>query len=166
MDKELEEKSEKVIKILEDNDIKFESYEHEPIFSYEVAEIVSKKLGFTGTESKSLFLKGKSGKYYVYFTIQGEKVDFKNVKNLVGEKISICSSEEMTEVIGCYPGCVSPFGHSEDITLIIDLKVFEQEKIIFSPGVPNKTVIVYSKDLKNILDKVECEKFFMEEECQ
>lgn len=162
MDKELEEKSMKVIQVLEDNNIKYELYEHEPIFSYEVAEIVSKRLGFTGTESKSLFLKGKSDKYYVYLTIQGEKVDFKEVKNLIGEKISICSSEEMTQVIKCYPGCVSPFGHSKDIALIIDSKVFEQEKIIFSPGLPNKTVIIFSKDLRDVLNIVDCEKFFME----
>ena len=157
MDKELEEKSKYIEKILKDNKISYEIYEHEPIFSYEVAEEVSKKLGFTGTESKSLFLKSKSEKYFIYLTIQGEKVDFKKLKEVLGEKVSICQAEEMTKVIGCYPGCVSPFGHDKDITIIVDSNVFNQEKLIFSPGVPNKTIIVKANELENIFDIVENE---------
>ena len=155
MDEELEGKSNIIIKLLQNNNIKFDIYEHEPIFSYEVAEKVSKKIGFTGTESKSLFLKSKNGKYYIYFTIQGEKVGFKKLKEILGEKILICEAQEMTKIIGCYPGCVSPFGHNSDITIILDRVVLKQDRIIFSPGVPNKTIVINTVNLKTIFSLID-----------
>ena len=155
MDEELEGKSNIIIKLLQNNNIKFDIYEHEPIFLFFFAEKVSKKLGFTGTESKSLFLKSKNGKYYIYFTIQGEKVGFKKLKEILGEKILICEAQEMTKIIGCYPGCVSPFGHNSDITIILDRVVLKQDRIIFSPGVPNKTIVINTVNLKTIFSLID-----------
>ena len=161
MNQTLIQKSKFVYQLLNECNISYEKYTHEPIFSYETAEKVGKELGFTGTESKSLFLKGKSGKYYIYLTVQGEKADFKVLKKLLSEKVSVCSAEEMTETIGCYPGCISPFGHDKEIDLIVDPKVFEQEKLIFSPNVPEETVIFEAWDLKKMLDKIENKKIFI-----
>lgn len=155
MDEQLKIKTQEIIKLLKDNNIKFEIYEHEPIFSYDVAEKVSKELGFSGTESKSLFLKDKNKKNYIFFTIQGQKVDFKKLNKILGEKIAICESDEMNKIIDCYPGCVSPFGHNKDIPIITDSIVFEQGKIIFSPGVPTKTLIVSSEEFKKILQIID-----------
>ena len=42
---------------------------------------------------------------------------FKKLKEILGEKILICEAQEMTKIIGCYPGCVSPFGHNSDISI-------------------------------------------------
>ena len=45
--------------LFKENDIYFELYDHEPIFTNEDAVIMKESKGFTGTETKSLFLKGK-----------------------------------------------------------------------------------------------------------
>lgn len=77
------------------------------------------------------------------------------MKNLVGKKVSICSGEEMQTVVHCVPGCVAPFGYEDDISLIIDQRVFQEEKLIFSPGIPKMTLIIKGSDFKTILEHVE-----------
>jgi len=151
----------KVIDLLENCKINYDIYHHEPVLDYDKAAEIRQRFGFTGTESKSLFLKGKSGTYYVFVTKEGEKLDSKAVKNLVEEKVSICSSEEMTSVIGCTPGCVAPFGYVTDISLVIDKSVFQEEKLIFSPGVPETTMVIKGDDFKRLLENVENQVFYL-----
>ncbi len=146
---------EKVLKLLKDNDIKYEEYEHEPILSYETARKVGEELGFVGTESKSLFLKGKSSAYYVFITVEGVKINLNQAKSLVGEKISICPGAELTEVTGCLPGCASLLGYEKDVVIILDEEVKRHERLIFSPGVAEITMIINTTDLLEILGKIE-----------
>lgn len=50
--------NEKCYKIIEELNLKPRVVTHEPILNYETAEKVDKELGLTGTETKTLFLKG------------------------------------------------------------------------------------------------------------
>lgn len=138
--------------LLEKANVECEYYKHEPILDYETAERVAKEVGFTGTESKSLFIKAKSGKYYMYLTLQGMKMDSKEIKNLIGEKVGVVSGEELTEKTGCIPGCAAPFGYVKEISLIVDESIFDVEKYIFSQGVAEITMILKGKDIKKVLD--------------
>lgn len=65
--------------ILKENHITFEEYDHEPILSFEKAKEIREKLQYTGVESKSLFIKDRSGNYYIFVTTEG-KIRFKNYK--------------------------------------------------------------------------------------
>lgn len=49
--------------LLTTHDIYFELYHHDPIYTNEEAVLMKEENGFTGTETKALFLKGKSGRY-------------------------------------------------------------------------------------------------------
>mgnify|MGYP002508862565 CR=1 FL=1 len=69
---------------------------HEPILNYETAERVDKELGLTGTETKTLFLKGKSNNYYLFITLSDVRMDSKVLKSLFGEKVSLVNGEEIT----------------------------------------------------------------------
>lgn len=82
--------------ILKENHITFEEYDHEPILSFEKAKEIREKLQYTGVESKSLFIKDRSGNYYIFVTTEG-KIRSKNYKNVLGGKVSICSKEELTQ---------------------------------------------------------------------
>ncbi len=151
----------KAIDLLENCKISYDIYHHEPVLDYDKAAEIRQRFGFTGTESKSLFLKGKSGNYYVFVTMEGEKLDAKAVKNLVEEKVSICSGDEMTSVIGCTPGCVAPFGYDAEISLVIDQRVFAEEKLIFSPGIPETTMVIGGSDFQALLEKVENKIYYL-----
>ncbi len=66
--------------ILKENHITFEEYDHEPILSFEKAKEIREKLQYTGVESKSLFIKDRSGNYYIFVTTEGKKLDPKTIK--------------------------------------------------------------------------------------
>ena len=86
-------------KFLKEN-IPFELYDHRAIYTNEDALVVKKEQGFTGTETKSLFLKDKKDNYYIYLTFTTKKSDFKKVSKLIGKRVSVVSSEKMEELTG------------------------------------------------------------------
>ncbi len=125
---------------------------HEPILNYETAEKVDKELGLTGTETKTLFLKGKSGKYYLYVTLSDRRMDSKLLKDILGEKSKLVSGEDMIELTGMQPGCMTPFGLPEDLIsgIVIDNDIYKEEKLICAFGSETMSMEIVSEDLKSI----------------
>src|SRR5207249_2101538 len=103
-------------------------------------------------ESKNVFMKGGDGKYYVFVTYQGQRVDFKKLKEILGVKLSIANEEDVRDVIHCVPGCVAPFGFSSEITILLDPSLFTHADYLFSPGVTTKTIQTNVRELKKIFD--------------
>ncbi|MGF9965309.1 YbaK/EbsC family protein [Bacillus rhizoplanae] len=142
---------EEVISLLHETNALYEKFEHEPVLDYETDRIVRERLGLEGAPSKSLFMKTKSGAYYVFFTLEGTRLDMKQLKDMIGTHVSLCSPDELREKTGCIPGCVAPFGYPEDITIIVDSSIYEYEKILILPGVPEFTISLSTEELRKIL---------------
>lgn len=125
---------------------------HEPILNYETAEKVDKELGLTGTETKTLFLKGKSGKYYLYVTLSDRRMDSKLLKDILGEKSKLVSGEDMIELTGMQPGCMTPFGLPADLIsgIVIDNDIYKEEKLICAFGSETMSMEIVAEDLKSI----------------
>ena len=98
--------------------------------------------------SKSLFLKSKAGDYYVFFTLEGTRLNRGEMKELTGERLSLCSADELRDKTGCTPGCVAPFGYSHDVTIIVDNAIYTYDKILITPGVPEFTIELSTEELK------------------
>lgn len=141
-----------IIKYLKDNQIGYDEYDHDPILNYEDAEREKKRFNWVGIESKNVFLAGDDGRYYLYVTVQGQKVDFKKLKELLGVKLRIASEEDVINVIQCSPGCVAPFGFDPSITILIDISIYQQTDYLFSPGVTTKTIHANFQELKKIFN--------------
>ncbi|MFO8070218.1 MAG: YbaK/EbsC family protein [Alkalibacterium sp.] len=148
---------------LKEHAIYFELYDHDPIYTNEDAVIMKKEKGFTGTETKALFLKGKSGQYYSFVTFTTKSTDFKRLKQVAGEKVSIVKPDEMEEVTGQKPGAVTPLGYEESIPMIVDEELFEQEKLVFAPARPDQTMVIRAEDLKKIIGLLGNELFIYSE---
>ncbi|MGG2094739.1 YbaK/EbsC family protein [Bacillus sp. S13(2024)] len=142
---------EEVISLLHETNVLYEKFEHEPVLDYETDRIVRERLGLEGEPSKSLFMKTKSGTYYVFFTLEGTRLDMKQMKELIGTRVSLCSSDELREKTGCLPGCVAPFGYTKDVTIIVDPSIYQYEKILISPGVPEVTISLSTAELHKLL---------------
>ena len=141
--------------ILEKLDLHPRVVTHEAILNYEVALKVDRELGLTGTESKTLFLKGKkSGNHYLFITLASERMDSKFLKNLLGEKIQMVTGDEMVELTGMMPGCMIPFGLQSGLIqkVVVDNKIDSQEKLILAFGSEHMSVEMTPSDLKQILD--------------
>lgn len=139
-------------KKLAKNNIYFEIYKHRSIYTNNDALIVKKEQGFSGTETKSLFLRGKDGTYFIFLTFTTKRTDFKKLKNIMGQKLSVVSPQNMEELTGQKPGAVSPFGYENDVPVIIDEELLDQEKLVFAPGRPDRTMVVLVKDIYRIID--------------
>lgn len=150
----MEENNKKCLEIIENLGLNPRIEKHEPILNFETAIKVDEELGFNGHETKSLFLKGKSGKYYIFITLMEERMDSKLIKELVGEKVNMVSGEEMTNLTGMEPGCMTPFGLKEGLidTLIVDSKVYKEEKLILAFGTSRMSMEIKSNELKTLLE--------------
>ncbi|PEI89681.1 DNA-binding protein [Bacillus pseudomycoides] len=142
---------EEVISLLHKTNVSYEKFEHEPVLDYETDRVVRERLGLQGAPSKSLFLKSKSGSYYVFFTLEGTRLEKNEMKEITGQRLSICSPDELREQTGCIPGCVAPFGYSRNVTIIVDSSVYAYDKILITPGVPEFTIELSTEELKKIL---------------
>ncbi len=70
------------------------------------------------------------------------------MKELSGERLSLCSPDELRDKTGCTPGCVAPFGYSHDVTIIVDNAIYTYDKILITPGVPEFTIELSTEELK------------------
>ncbi|HGF7798462.1 TPA: YbaK/EbsC family protein [Enterococcus faecium] len=147
-------------KFLHEN-IYFELYRHRAIYTNEDALVIKKEQGFTGTETKSLFLKDKKDNNYVYLTFTTKQTDFKALGKIVGKRLSIVSSERMEEQTGQKQGAVSPFGYEKQIPIIIDEELLSNEKLVFAPGRPDQTMVIQTVDLNKIIQLLEMPIFLM-----
>ena len=148
---------------LEEHSKDYNTYEHEPVLDFAKATEIAQQFGLTGKESKSLFIKGKSGTYYMYLTTEDKKMDSKQVKKLLGEKVNIVPSREMVEVLGCEPGCLPPFGYDKSVidTVIVDEELFNHERFVCSPGIPEITIEAETKYLRALLENSYDSVFFI-----
>lgn len=143
--------------------IYFEMYNHDPIYTNEAAVKMKEEKGFIGTETKALFLKGKSGRYYSFMTFTTKIVDFKQLKQVVGEKIKIVQPDEMKTVTGQIPGAVTPLGYEDTVSLIVDEELFRQQKLVFAPARPDQTMVIAAIDLNRIIQLLGNELFVYNE---
>lgn len=147
-----------------EEDIYFELYRHRAIYTNEDALVVKAEQGFQGTETKSLFLKGKNGRNYIFLTFTTKRANFKQLSQLVGTRLSVVFAEEMEQQTVQKSGAVSPFGYDIDVPLIIDEELLDHEKLVFAPGRPDRTMVVLVKDLKKILSTLNMETLLFSDE--
>ncbi|MGR5134193.1 YbaK/EbsC family protein [Vibrio alfacsensis] len=131
--------------------IPFREWQHEAILDFETDVKVAAQLGWTGTHTKSLFLKLKGQGYAVYLTDKDSRLDPKQIKAIIGKRPSICSDDEMIEQLGCVPGAVYPIGLPEHIIIIVDTALYQHVELLYTPGLPEFTFGFAGKDLKRLI---------------
>lgn len=147
---EAQEIFQKIISLLDSNQADYKLFSHRSALTYDDLAAVQKEAGFFGTEGKCLVLKADQ-KFIVYVTIQGKKINFKRVSEVIGAKtIRLAAAEELKEYFAAEPGCAYPFGFSADIDIYIDPIIYQQEWFLFSPVLSTKTVQVKGADLKRV----------------
>lgn len=144
-----------IIKLLDENQVEYKAFSHKEAFTYEELAEVQRETGFIGTEMKCLVLKANET-FFIYVTLQGEKVNFENIKNEVGaNKVRLALPEELNQFFGAKPGCAYPFGFAVHYDIYLDPKIYNQEWLLFSPVFANQTIQVRGGQLKRIFDGLE-----------
>lgn len=142
------------VDLLQQLEVNFEEWRHEPILDFATDVRVAEQLGWTGTHSKSLFLKLKGGGHVLYLTHKDARLDSKAIKQVLGKRPSICSDEEMIALLGCVPGAVCPFGIPEHIEIVVDSALYQHAEILYTPGHPELTIGIAGSSLTKLLQAI------------
>jgi len=130
------------------------THHHDPVFTVEEAQAVSREL--KGGHSKNLFLKDKNGDLYLLVALEDTKVDLKALRKIVGAKnLSFGKAELLIETLGIEPGSVTPFSLINDKThkvrVLLDSLMMEEALLNFHPLINDKTTQIASKDLLHFI---------------
>lgn len=142
------------IELLLQLSVDYGQWQHEPILDFETDVLVAKRLGWTATHTKSLFLKLKGGGHALFLTEKDTRLDSKALKEILGKRPSICNDQEMSEITGCVAGAVCPFTLPADITIVVDSKLHQEDEILYTPARPDITFAIKGADLKTVLAKL------------
>lgn len=149
----------RLYQILDDLDISYEKYEHEPFFTCEESEAFYRDNDVRGAKCKSLFLRNRKGnRHYLALVESHHQIDTKAIAEFLGEsqKMSFASAERLDKYLGLTPGSVTPFGliheNAKDIPVIIDEGILEHEFVHFHPLKNTATLKLTTEDLLRFID--------------
>ena len=142
--------------ILKENNLWFETFEHESVRTSEEAAKI--RPGYDLNQgAKAMIVRVKiseSNKKFVMLVLPGDlRFDNSKVKNIFGAKdIRFATESEISEITkGVQVGGVPPFGNLFGLEVIADLKLFENEKIIFNAGDRRFSIAMFSKDYEAVV---------------
>ena len=142
---------EKIIGLLKDNDIAYDVFEHEPVYTNPT---MAAALNVSESETvKSLVVMTKEKEMVVLVMPGDKKVDWKKAAAGIGtKKISFAKPDQVLEKVGCEVGCVPPFGQLTDLPIFMDPDLAKKEFVFFNPGVHDKSYKIKAWDLKKVCD--------------
>ena len=148
--------TDKIKKLLTQNKYWFETFEHEPVRTSEKAAKI--RTGYTINQgAKALILrikKSKKEKYFVMLVFPAHlKFNSNKVRKLLEAKdMRFGTKEEVSQITdGVQFGAIPPFGNLFDLKVIVDPKLFENEKIVFNAGDRKLSIGMKSEDYKNLV---------------
>src|SRR3989338_2274398 len=129
----------RITDLLKSSSCWFETFEHQAVRTSQEAAAI--RPGYTLHQgAKAMIVRVKiteADKRFVMLVMPADlRFDTVKVKNLFGAKdIRFATVEEVGKVTGgVEPGGVPPFGNLFNIEVIVDPKLFENEKIVFNAG--------------------------------
>ena len=129
--------------------------EHEPVLTSEEA---AKTRGFELKQGiKALLFTNNKGDWAIVDIPADQKVDQKKVATQLGwskGQVRMATAEEVMEKTGCDVGAVPPFGHKENIQLLVDKRVYENEESDFNIGLRTKSVKILTKEMKIVFTEL------------
>lgn len=140
----------------------FEQLNLHPIYREHAAVITSEEAAKTRGDLlkegiKALLFTNGNDEWVVVDIPADLKVDKKKVAEVLGwskGKIHMATSEEVMQKTGCEIGAVPPFGHKEQIKILVDTGVYENQKSAFNIGLRTHSVKIPTPEMKIVFEKV------------
>ena len=141
--------------LLDQDNIAYELYEHEAVFTVEQAHaagIPHQELG-----AKNLFLRDDKHRAYYLVCLPDEKdVSLREIHERLGSRrLSFASERDLGEMLGLVPGSVTPLGALNDtegcVEVVIDQELVDAGRVTVHPCDNTATVLLATKDLIALL---------------
>jgi Cys-tRNA(Pro)/Cys-tRNA(Cys) deacylase len=105
---------------------------------------------------RSLLFRQSKEEFVMALMAGPQQVDWKRLRQTLGEKrLTTASEEEVLRITGYPRGAVSPFGLPRPLRLLADPAIFVPDEISIGSGVRETTVILSSSDLRRALPDFE-----------
>jgi nondiscriminating aspartyl-tRNA synthetase len=138
----------KIKDLLEKQKIKYQLYEHEPVYTSEqAAKIRGTKLG-QGAKALVMYADGKPIMLVLPANL---KVDTKQFKSQFKFKdLRMATPEEIKKITGCEIGAVPPLGNLFSLPLFVDTSLSGNDEIAFSAGLNTKSLKITYSDFTSL----------------
>ncbi len=142
-------------KTLEQLDIQYTKYEHEPVFTCEAA--LAAVPDERSVQTKNLFLRDKPGRRHFLLVTSCEKaVDIKSFAEKIGAgHLSFGSPERLQKHLGLTPGSVTVLGlvndPSQAVELYVDADVWKREWWNCHPLINTATLVLSRESIERFL---------------
>ena len=138
-----------LFKLLLKQNIKFETHEHDPL--YTVDDSIKLRGKIEGAHTKNLFLKNKKSDFFLFSCLEDRAINLKLLKkNLNIGNISFASENHLKKLLGVLPGSVTPFGLLNDIdnevSFYLDKELIDHEILNFHPLTNTATISINTCD--------------------
>ena len=151
--------SDQLLDILNDLNIKFDLYNHKPLFTVEDTMKLT-KINFLNDQEtgqiKNLYLRDKKKNNYLFVCEQNKIVNLHVLKDkLNSSRLSFGSDERLFEFLGVYTGAVSPFcmiNGKKNVQLIFEIELQNFDNLILHPFVCDRSIKISLHDIKKFLD--------------
>lgn len=142
-----------IIKLLQENNITFQLWEHEPTPTSEDSARVR------GTDPKqgrkAMILRGKkSGKRIMIVITSDLKIDMKKVKTYFNEEFELEKPENILIDYGIEIGGIPPLGNILGLETYFDQDNLLEEKAAFNCGLKTKSIIMSLDDLIKVVKPI------------
>lgn len=139
---------EKIIKLLQENNVDYQFFEHEPVFTSEQAAKVRNTLQRFG--AKAIIF--SADKKPILIIVPGDKkVDTKKFKKLYQIKnLRLLTADEVKELTGLEIGAIPPFGNVMNLPTYLDEEITKNEMMVFNVGSHIKSIQMNPADFFNL----------------
>jgi Ala-tRNA(Pro) deacylase len=128
---------------------------HQPLFTVEESRTLRGTI--PGGHTKNLFLKDKSGAYYLVVACEDALIDLKGLHRRLGAKgrFSFGSADALEELLGVKPGSVTPFAAINDVSgkvvVVLDRAMLNHKILNYHPLVNTMTTSIPRAGLMTFL---------------
>ena len=135
---------ENIRRLLDSKNIKYETLEHEAVYTSEQAAKVRKTELKHG--AKALVLKTEKG--YIMAVVSADKeIDLEKLKKIAKvSSLNLADAKQVKKTTNCNIGSVPPFGNLFSLEVYVDKSLLENEIIAFNAGSHTNSIKMKSKD--------------------
>lgn len=110
-----------------------------------------------GQIAKSILFKSKKNDYFMVVSTGDVKIDNKQIRNLVGSKARMATSDEVQEITGFSIGGVCPFALKNDIPVFLDESLKRYDVVYAAAGTDNSVLPISFEELCAITNGKPCD---------
>ncbi len=142
--------NQKIINLLDKHQLKYKTFEHQPVFtSLEAAKVRGTKIK---QGAKALVMMADK-KPIMLVLSAATKVDSKAFKKAFNVKdLRMATETEVTNLTGLKIGSVPPFGNLFDVSVFVDKKLGKNKKIVFNAGLHEKSIKMNYQDFIDLVN--------------